>query len=84
MSKEKIIMPRELTAENGAKALLMGEFYQTVIMPCTDCDGEGYFDGDPCIECDGAAEYTLKVPISWTTIKAIYKMAAENLGEEIK
>jgi len=25
---DKVLMPRELTAENGAKALLIGEFYE--------------------------------------------------------
>ena len=36
-----VMMPRELTAENGAKALLIGEFEESIILPCPRCDGEG-------------------------------------------
>jgi hypothetical protein len=32
------VMPRRLTAENGAKGLLIGEFHETII--CHDEDGE--------------------------------------------
>jgi len=76
-----VMMPRELTAENGAKALLMGEFSETVIMQCPECDGHGLDDNEEvCNECDGACEYALKVPVSWTTIKEIYAMAVKSLG----
>ena len=34
------VMPRRLTAENGAKALLCGEFNETIV--CHDEDGEPY------------------------------------------
>ena len=34
------VMPRRLTAENGAKGLLIGEFHETII--CHDEDGEPY------------------------------------------
>jgi len=47
-----VMMPRRLTAENGAKALLMGEFYIKLIDNCFACDGTG-FDGE-CVNCDGS------------------------------
>ena len=72
-----VAMPKELTAENGAKALMMGEFYETVetgneaFCGCGTCDF--------CIECPGEPESTLqKIPISWTTIKEIYAMAVKH------
>lgn len=67
-------MPKALTAENGAKALLMGEFHETVIMQCESCEGDGHFDDEPCFDCDGAGDYALEVTIEWTTIKEIYAM----------
>lgn len=80
---EGLVMPRALTAENGAKALMMGEFSESVVMRCDECDGDGWLDedaGEECPVCDGVGDYALKVPISWDTIKAIYAMAVEHLG----
>jgi hypothetical protein len=34
------VMPRRLTAENGAKGLLIGEFHETIV--CHDDEGEPY------------------------------------------
>ena len=62
----KVLMPESLTAENGAKAALSGEFYMDVLM----ADGAG-------------GEIFVKVPVSWTTIKEIYKKAVELLGEKV-
>lgn len=45
-------LPRKLTAENGAKALLIGEFFET-------------------------GSY---LPVSWTTIKAIYAKIVEHFA----
>lgn len=52
------VMPRSLTAENGAKELLIGEFVE-----CYDPDGSG----NPYI-----------VPITWDSIKNIYKRIVEH------
>lgn len=82
-SSELILMPKELTAENGAKSLLIGEFHETVIMQCEECEGAGVYaeggnmDDQVCEACTGAGDYALKVPVSWTTIKEIYAMYAE-------
>lgn len=74
MSEFKLV-PTELTAENGAKAVLMGEFFEEQIIDCPDCDGF-HDDGDPCETCsDGTV--TQRIPVSWTTIKAIWKKALE-------
>lgn len=83
MSESKIIcMPSKLTAENGAKALLSGEFSETVVITCTACYFELYGDVD-CEVCAGSGEYLQDVPISWTTIKAIYAKAANHMGQPI-
>lgn len=83
--KDKILMPRELTAENGAKALLIGEFKEEVELECIECGGDGKaYDGEEdCLVCDGHGIYMQKVDVSWTTIKAIYKMVVQHLGTEL-
>lgn len=72
-----IMMPKTLTAENGAKALLMGEFFEEIEINCPECDGDG------CGECGDVGVVTQKISVSWTTIKDIYKMAVEHLGVKI-
>jgi hypothetical protein len=73
-----ILMPKTLTAENGAKGLLIGEFSENIIMQCEYCEG-GYNEDDDetCRECDGAGDFAVKVPVSWDTIKEIYAMYSE-------
>jgi hypothetical protein len=62
-----VLLPRRLTAENGAKALLIGEFFEE--------HGCNYYDGDGEL-----VEYTEKVPVSWTTIKDIYAKIVSHYG----
>jgi DnaJ-class molecular chaperone len=87
MSKDLIMMPTSLTAENGAKGLLSGEFSETVIIQCEECEGHGILEGqgsdDVCSECDGAGDYALKVPIAWTTIKDIYAKVVEHFENKL-
>ena len=74
MTNENILMPRRLTAENGAKKLLSGEFHiYANDQQCPECDG---FGGD-CDVCFGAGEVNQELTIDWTTIKAIYAKAAD-------
>ena len=73
-----VFMPRELTAENGAKWLLTGEFHEVVELECTACDQ----DNADCEVCSGHGSYTYRVPIGWDTIKEIYKMAVNHLAEQ--
>lgn len=77
-----LFMPRALTAENGAKGLLNGEFHEEVEVACPDCDGGEWHDleTDQCGTCKDTGQLTQKVPISWTTIKAIYAMTVKHLG----
>lgn len=75
-------MPSRLTAENGAKALLSGEFFVTVESELfCDCGEED------CEECEQTELYdlqsTCEEPIPWTTIKEIYAKAVEHLKQEL-
>lgn len=76
-----VVMPAELTAENGAKELLIGEFHEAINIQCSECYGDGHIDGEPCEECDTVGSYLVKVPIHWTTIKEIYAMTVKHLAE---
>lgn len=69
-----VAMPKELTAENGAKYLLIGEFSEIIEIDCCECAGDG------CEECNGNGHHNQKVPVSWTTIKEIYAMAVKHLA----
>lgn len=82
MKEDKIIMPKALTAENGAKALMMGEFKEVIVSYCDYCN-DGFFGKTQCEECDGSGKRYKSVDVSWDTIKEIYKMAVDNLGVEL-
>ncbi len=74
-AEDLILMPLKLTAENGAKGVMSGEFKETLIMSCEHCDGDGFTNGFVdivCEECDGAGDYSLGVAIGWDTIKEVY------------
>jgi hypothetical protein len=75
METRTVMMPRELTAENGAKATMIGEFIMNFPMRCC-CGGE---DSD-CEVCGGTGEYMQPVNVPWTTIKEIYAAAVKHLG----
>ena len=77
--KDMILMPRELTAENGAKAILIGEFSETIELRCPECDG----DDKECDICHGDGFYTQEIPVTWNMIKLIYHKAVQHLGKEI-
>ena len=76
-----VVMPRSLTAENGAKALLMGKFFEEIEVPNEEYCGCG--ECDYCIETqDEYATETViqKVPVSWDTIKRIYDTIVSHYG----
>lgn len=76
-----VLMPRRLTAENGAKGLLSGEFSESCSVVCPSCDGSGEVDYDiDCGECSGEGTVEQRVPVEWDTIKRIYDMAVEHLA----
>ena len=73
------LMPRRLTAENGAKALLLGEFKLNVVRECPEChDLEEPVEG--CEICDGEGEYAQHHTIPWEQIKFIYSEAVKGLA----
>jgi len=83
-----ILMPDELTAENGAKYALIGKFHETFEHECPECEGCGMGAACPhaqgesrCEHCDGAGTIFERVPVEWTTIKEIYKHAVALLGK---
>lgn len=65
------IMPVALTAENGAKWALSGEFSTAREVTCPECEGDG------CSDCDGRGDWHEDQAIDWTTIKEIYRRAVE-------
>lgn len=78
---EDVIMPKRLTSENGAKCLLIGEFFEDLVVPCPECNDDS--DGNYCGMCDNCGAITIKVPVQWTTIKDIYAKAVDALGREL-
>ena len=67
-----VMVPMRLTAENGAKGVLSGEFSETQFVNCPECFGD-----DECETCDGSGRIEIKVPVSWTTIKEIWIKGVE-------
>ncbi|EMH2329045.1 DUF550 domain-containing protein [Citrobacter freundii] len=65
------IMPVSLTAKNGAKWALSGEFSTAREVTCPECEGDG------CSDCDGRGDWYEDQAIDWTTIKEIYRRAVE-------
>lgn len=73
------LMPRRLTAENGAKALLLGEFKLEVTRECPECR-ELEEPAEGCEICDGEGEYGQSHIIPWEKIKFIYSEAVKGLA----
>ncbi len=69
-----MMVPMRLTAENGAKAALLGEFNLEYTLTCHECFGEG------CDDCSGDGTWTSTMPIDWTTIKEIWDKAINNFA----
>ena len=74
INQDQVVLPRTLTAENGAKALLMGEFFESREVPCPSCLEDEF--GADC-ECGGTGYVTERIPVSWSTTKALYKKIVE-------
>lgn len=70
-----IPMPGKLTAENGAKAALSGDFAEHKVINCPECFGD-----DECESCDGSGRIKVEVIVSWSTIKAIWEKGAEHFA----
>ncbi|MDD8639043.1 ead/Ea22-like family protein [Escherichia coli] len=67
-----VMVPKKLTAENGAKDVLSGEFSETTFISCPECFGD-----DDCDTCDGSGRIEIKVPVTWATIKSIWDKSIE-------
>lgn len=67
------LVPARLTAENGAKGALSGEFSIQHETTCSAC----YFDeaDDDCEVCGGEIQYVERITVPWGTIKEIYEEA---------
>lgn len=63
------IMPLTLTAANGAKGALSGEFKVSRTVRCYECGGEG------CDDCADAGEFEEEITVPWDTIKEIFRTA---------
>ena len=72
-----VIVPKKLTAENGAKGVLSGEFSETTFISCPECFGD-----DDCDTCDGSGRIEIKVPVTWTTIKSIWDKGIAHFAAE--
>ena len=70
-----VLVPKRLTAENFAKAALSGEFSETKFINCPECFGD-----DECETCDGSGRIEIIVPVTWTTIKAIWSKGVEHFA----
>lgn len=70
-----VIVPKRLTAENGAKCLLVGEFSETKFVNCPECFGD-----DECETCDGSGRLEINVPVTWTNIKEIWAKGVEHFS----
>lgn len=67
-----VMVPKRLTAGNGAKGALSGEFSETTFISCLECFGD-----DDCDTCDGSGRIEIKVPVTWSTIKSIWDKGIE-------
>ncbi|MBT9236835.1 hypothetical protein KKQ11_13415 [Pseudomonas sp. MG-2] len=73
------LMPKRLTAENGAKSLLLGEFKLEVTQECPECrELDEPVEG--CDICDGEGEFGQRHIIPWDKIKHIYSEAVRGLA----
>lgn len=70
-----VLVPMRLTAENGAKGALSGEFSETRFVNCPECFGD-----DECETCDGSGKIEITAPVTWTTIKEIWAKGIEHFS----
>lgn len=70
-----VMVPIRLTAENGAKVALSGEFSENKFVNCPECFGD-----DECETCDGSGRIEITVPVTWTTIKEIWAKGVEHFS----
>ncbi|WP_343500518.1 hypothetical protein [Enterobacter bugandensis] len=69
-----LMVPKRLTAENGAKTALIGEFNLEYSLTCHECFGEG------CDDCSGEGTWINTIPVDWSTIKDIWAKAIDHFA----
>lgn len=72
-----VLVPNKLTAENGAKNALSGEFSEIALTGCPECFGD-----DECETCDGSGRIEIRVPVSWTNIKEIWAKGVDHFSTQ--
>lgn len=79
LPEDMALVPREITAETGHKAGMIGDFTERWRDHCSFCYGSGLHedDGEECEACEGSGVEHRTTDISWTTIKAIHKRIVE-------
>lgn len=70
-----VLLPLTLTAENGAKGAMLGEFSFTTEVTCSACSCPCDGASEDCEVCDGQGTYSQKITVPWDTIKEIYAAA---------
>ena len=65
------VMPCKLSAENGAKSALSGEFHVTHRIVCQSCGGEA------CEDCNEEGGWDGEILIGWDIIKQIHEASVE-------
>ncbi len=77
----RVLMPRALTAENGAKTALSGEFFVTNGVQCAACGNPDFsLDLGECAGCQHSESEPNLLVVPWTTIKRIYTAAVDLLS----
>lgn len=80
------VLPLRLTAENGAKGLMIGEFFTKMRVTCATCGGDGNhpeLDDESCQDCAGEGWNVGRAEVDWTTIKSIWERAADYFAEQV-
>jgi|GEM_PF-6215477 len=78
---DRFLMPRSLTAENGAKTALSDEFFVEFGVRCARCGNPDFsLDLGQCAGCQHSEYEPSRRAVPWTTIKRIYSRAVELLG----
>lgn len=70
-----VMVQKRLTAENGAKSAMLGEFSETKVINCPECFGD-----EDCEICDGSGRIEITMPVSWTNIKVIWEKGVEHFA----
>ena len=81
LERENNLFKNGLTAENGAKSAMIGEFYELNNFDCPVCDSGTNIEHIFCENCNSTGECRQKINVSWSTIKDIWKKGIEVLTQ---